>query len=127
MSPADCGALTLPTSSLYSVDSQRAEILAAILTSLSTCLVWCRYLDHLVKELHEANYELKVSVYKPYHGTVIGKSGITVNKIKEATGVRIDIPKSGEASELITLTGPKDKCEEARKLILEIQVRLLWF
>eukprot|EP00038_Savillea_parva_P021545 m.35258 g.35258 ORF g.35258 m.35258 type:complete len:1290 (+) comp5260_c0_seq1:88-3957(+) len=79
------------------------------------------YLDELVVQLREANHVMEVTVYKPYHGTVIGKAGVTVNKIKEETGVRIDIPGPGNASDLITLTGPKAKCEEARKRILKIQ------
>ena len=46
---------------------------------------------------------------------MIGKAGATVNKIKEDTKTRIDIPAANDPSDVITVTGVRAMCEEARK------------
>jgi polyribonucleotide nucleotidyltransferase len=46
---------------------------------------------------------------------VIGKAGATINKIKEETNTRIDVPSNNDPSDVITVTGVRAKCEEARK------------
>lgn len=80
--------------------------------------------DHLKKmavDLVAANFRLQVPVLKRFHGNIIGKGGSIVTKIKEETGCTIDIPSGQSESNIIIVTGYKEKCEKARKMILKIE------
>ena len=80
--------------------------------------------DHLKKisrDIVDANFRLQVPVLKKFHGNIIGKGGSIITKIKEETGCTIDIPSGSSESNIIVITGYKDKCEVARKNILKIE------
>lgn len=70
--------------------------------------------NELVKEA-----EHQVRVPKEQHKFLIGKAGIVLKELQEKTCTSIQVPKSDLASELITITGPKDGIEQA---IHEIQI-----
>lgn len=84
----------------------------------------CRYLQKLAKELSETNYQLKVSVFRRVHKYIIGKGGANINKIREETNTKIDLPSEGQNSDEITITGRKENCEKAKDRIQKIQNEL---
>ncbi|ROT68907.1 Vigilin [Penaeus vannamei] len=61
---------------------------------------------------------------RPFHKFVIGKAGSNINKIREETGTRIDLPSEGQNSDEIIITGKKENCEKARERIQKIQDEL---
>jgi len=79
----------------------------------------------LVSELVASSYRLDVPVMKRFHGTIIGKAGATIKKIKEETDTQIDIPAENSNSDIIVVTGYKQKAEKAREMILKIQSELV--
>lgn len=58
-----------------------------------------------VQKVLDDNYTLTVPVFKLFHNQIIGKGGVTIKKIREATKVRIDFPDAHDASDEITVTG----------------------
>lgn len=83
-----------------------------------------KYLVKLVKELNENNYVLDVPIFKQFHKFVIGKGGVNIRKIREATQTKIDLPAEGEKSDVITITGKKENVEKAKTMIQKIQNEL---
>jgi len=73
------------------------------------------------KELLESNYQVKVHIFKQFHKFIIGKSGATINQIRQETNTKIDLPESGSDSDMITITGKKADVEKARDEIQKIQ------
>jgi len=80
-----------------------------------------RHLQKMVKDLLESSYQVKVSVFRQFHKFVIGKAGANINKIREETSTRIDLPSEGSNSDEITITGKMENCELAKKRIEKIQ------
>lgn len=79
------------------------------------------YLKKLVSELVVSSYRLEVPIFKRFHGNIIGKNGAIIKGIKEETGTTIDIPAENSSSDVIVITGHKDKVHLARDKILKIQ------
>lgn len=50
----------------------------------------------LTKELELSNYQGSVSIFKDYYKHIIGKSGANINKIREETQTRIELPSGGD-------------------------------
>ncbi|XP_037797231.1 vigilin-like [Penaeus monodon] len=82
------------------------------------------FLKRMLRELLESNYQVKVSIFRQFHKFVIGKAGSNINKIREETGTRIDLPSEGQNSDEIIITGKKENCEKARERIQKIQDEL---
>lgn len=64
--------------------------------------------------------ETSVEVQVPYqkYGLIIGPKGATLIKLQEATGTRIDVPKSDEGSgKPVIVTGPKEGCDRCKRAI----------
>lgn len=70
------------------------------------------------------NHQLEVPIFRMFHGTIIGKSGATIAKIKQETNTRIDVPPQGAETDVITVTGLKADCEAARDRLLAVQAEL---
>ena len=60
-------------------------------------------------------------IYKQFHKFVIGKGGQNIRKIRDETETRIDLPDSGSDSDMITITGRKEKVALAQERIQKIQ------
>jgi transcription antitermination factor NusA-like protein len=84
-----------------------------------------KFMHSLAQELVINNYVLNVPVLKKFHKNVIGKGGSTINKIKEETDTRIEIPTEMSDSDLIQITGKKKNVEKAKAQILAIQSELV--
>jgi len=65
------------------------------------------------------SFTLEVPIKKQFHRFIIGQKGVYVNKIKEATGVRLIFPAAqDEEADTITIIGKESSCQEARDKIL---------
>ncbi|XP_033116726.1 vigilin-like [Anneissia japonica] len=84
-----------------------------------------KYLQQMVADHAAKNFRLDVPVYKKFHKNIIGKGGNTINKIKEVTGTRIEIPTENSDSDVIVVIGTKQNAEKARDMILVIQKELV--
>ncbi|XP_066966353.1 vigilin [Macrobrachium rosenbergii] len=82
------------------------------------------FLKRMLRDLLESNYQIKVSIFRQFHKFVIGKGGANINKIREETNTRIDLPSEGQNSDEIIITGKKENCEKARDRIQKIQEEL---
>lgn len=82
------------------------------------------FLKKLATDLVASNFRLEVPIFKKFHGNVIGRNGANIKKIKEETLCSIDIPTENANSDIITITGYKEQCEKARKMILAVQSEL---
>ncbi|KAF1995369.1 hypothetical protein P154DRAFT_347671 [Amniculicola lignicola CBS 123094] len=51
---------------------------------------------------------------------IVGPGGSTINSIRRKTGTKVQVPREQAKDEAIEIVGPKEGCEEARKLILDI-------
>ena len=80
-----------------------------------------RTINKMYKDLLEANYQIKVPIFKQFHKFVIGKGGATIRKIRTETDTKVDLPESGSDSDVITITGRKENVEKAQKKIVQIQ------
>lgn len=60
-------------------------------------------------------------VFKKFHGSVIGKGGATLRKIREDTDTKIELPLESSDSDVIRITGRKDNVQKARARILAIE------
>lgn len=83
-----------------------------------------QFLKRMLRDLMESNYQVKVSIYRQFHKFIIGKAGANINKIREETNTRIDLPSEGQNSDEIIITGKKENCEKARERIQKIQDEL---
>lgn len=68
-----------------------------------------------------ANYQEEVRIFKKFHGSVIGKGGATLRKIREETDTKIELPLESSDSDVIKITGRKDNVQKARARILAIE------
>ncbi|KAG8224048.1 hypothetical protein J437_LFUL001125 [Ladona fulva] len=83
-----------------------------------------QYLLKLVKELSENSFKIEVPIYKQFHKFIIGKRGANIQKIRDETQTKIELPAEGVENDVITITGKKENVEEARKRIQKIQNEL---
>jgi polyribonucleotide nucleotidyltransferase len=51
---------------------------------------------------------------------VVGPGGSTINDIRRKTGTKVQVPRDQAKDEAIEIVGPKDGCEQARQMILDI-------
>lgn len=72
-----------------------------------------------------SSYEEKVKIFKEAHSKIIGKGGVQIKKIREETDTKIDLPREGSASDVITITGKKENVQKARNMIEAIQKELV--
>uniref|UniRef100_A0AC35TXN0 Vigilin n=1 Tax=Rhabditophanes sp. KR3021 TaxID=114890 RepID=A0AC35TXN0_9BILA len=73
------------------------------------------------KELLESNYQESVPIFKEFHKHIIGKGGVTINKIRDETTTRIELPIEGSGEEKILVTGKKENVKKAVTLLTNIQ------
>lgn len=74
----------------------------------------------------ENNVQVKFTVPTRSVGRILGKSGSTINDIKDRTGAQIDVDKATDDSSLtnISLKGSKNAIAEAKAAILEISAQV---
>lgn len=77
----------------------------------------------LVKELIESNYQDTVSIFKDYYKHIIGKNGTNINRIREETQTRIELPAQGDGR--ISVIGKKPNVEKAIQQLNKIQNELV--
>jgi transcription antitermination factor NusA-like protein len=79
-------------------------------------------LTKLQKELQESNYQETVSIFKDYYKHIIGKNGSNINKIREETNTRIELPAQGDGR--VTVIGKQANVEKAIAKLNKIQNEL---
>ncbi|KAL5491054.1 hypothetical protein EMCRGX_G016269 [Ephydatia muelleri] len=79
------------------------------------------YLKKLCTELDAASYHEDIKVFKKFHGSIIGKGGANLKKIRDETSTRIIIPSENSDSDMIGVTGRKENVEKARAMIKAIE------
>eukprot|EP00043_Microstomoeca_roanoka_P000947 m.30138 g.30138 ORF g.30138 m.30138 type:complete len:1204 (-) comp10580_c0_seq1:246-3857(-) len=77
-----------------------------------------------VTDIEASNYTDTVHVFRKFHPDVIGKSGETINRIRNDTKTRINVPAADEENDYITIVGYKENVEKAKKAILDIQQKV---
>ena len=73
----------------------------------------------------ESNYRSDVRISKKYYGTIIGKGGGTLRKIKEETSTRIEMPREDSESDTIVIIGRKENVEKAKKKLHDIEKQVV--
>ncbi|KAJ8022002.1 Vigilin [Holothuria leucospilota] len=82
------------------------------------------FLQHMASKLTTENYEEQIPIMKQFHKNIIGRGGATINKIKDETDTRIEIPTENSQSNMITVVGRKENVQKAKSKILAIQDEL---
>lgn len=83
------------------------------------------YLKKLTADLVASNYREEVRVFKKFHGSVIGKGGATLRKIREETDTKIDLPGESSQSDVIVIIGRKENVQKARAKIMDIEKEMV--
>ncbi len=78
-----------------------------------------KYLQQMIKDMQENNYQEEIQIFKEFHRIIIGKQGAFIKKIRDETQTRIDVPAEASDSNVITLTGKKENVLKARKMFEE--------
>jgi hypothetical protein len=78
----------------------------------------------LHKELQESNYQETVPIFKEYYKHIIGKNGVNINKIREETNTRIELPAQGSPDGRLTVIGKQANVEKAIEKLNKIQSEL---
>jgi exosome complex RNA-binding protein Rrp4 len=78
----------------------------------------------LQKELQESNYQENVSIFKEYYKHIIGKGGVNINKIRDETNTRIELPTQGSTDNRLTVIGKQANVEKAIEKLNKIQSEL---
>jgi hypothetical protein len=78
----------------------------------------------LHKELQESNYQETVPIFKEYYKHIIGKNGVNINKIREETNTRIELPAQGSSDNRLTVIGKQANVEKAIEKLNKIQSEL---
>ena len=73
----------------------------------------------------ESNFRADVRISKKFHGTIIGKGGSTLRKIREETTTKIEMPREDSDSDIIMITGRKENVEKAKKKLHEIEKQVV--
>eukprot|EP00731_Ephydatia_muelleri_P015244 Em0008g964a len=84
------------------------------------------YLKKLCTELDAASYHEDIKVFKKFHGSIIGKGGANLKKIRDETSTRIIIPSENSDSDMIGVTGRKENVEKARAMIKAIEKEMVF-
>nr|XP_054769281.1 vigilin-like [Lytechinus pictus] len=108
-----------------------------------------RFLKELTKELVENNFQVSLPIFKKFHKNVIGKGGSTINTaniteaevriptkhhqsmigskgrliraiMEECGGAHIHFPKEGSGSDRVTIRGPKEEVDKAKKQLMDL-------
>jgi transcription antitermination factor NusA-like protein len=80
-----------------------------------------KYLTQLNQEMIVSNYQAEVHIFKQFHKNIIGKGGANIRKIRDETDTKIDLPAERSDSDVITITGKKERVEKAKQMIEAIQ------
>jgi len=78
-----------------------------------------KYMQQLVKDMQESNYQEEMQIVKEFHRIIIGKQGAFIKKIRDDTHTRIEVPSESSDSSSITIIGKRENVQKARKLIEE--------
>jgi rRNA processing protein Krr1/Pno1 len=54
------------------------------------------------------------------YGLIVGPGGSKINQLRKQSGAQINVPKPGAKDEAVEISGPKEGCEKAKDLILEL-------
>lgn len=74
------------------------------------------WVDNYLKQ----NTMVEVAVPREFHRHIIGKSGGTVNKIRETTGCTVRVPADLDGEDVVRIEGEKDKVHLAREELMQI-------
>ncbi|EGD76259.1 hypothetical protein PTSG_00962 [Salpingoeca rosetta] len=77
-----------------------------------------------VRDIEASNYSDTVHVFRKFHPDIIGKGGETINRIRNETNTRINVPAAEEENDYITIVGYKQDVEKAKQAILDIQQKV---
>jgi len=83
-----------------------------------------KYLGQLSQEMIANNYLVEVHIFKQFHKNIIGKGGANIRRIRDETDTKIDLPAEHSDSDVISITGKKERVEKARQMIEAIQKEL---
>ena len=64
-----------------------------------------KFLKTEIKRIIDSSFVLEVPLFTQFIKFIIGKSGATLNQIKEETDTRINIPKDSTETAIIKITG----------------------
>jgi len=65
--------------------------------------------------------EITIEIPHKHHNSIIGAKGRLIRSImEECGGVLIRFPAEGSVSDKVTIRGPKDDAEKAKKQLLEL-------
>merc|ERR1719437_321576 len=68
----------------------------------------------------EGSITEKLAIPRNLMGRVIGKAGVTIKKIREESGARIDAEDSSEAQGEFKIRGSPEEVEKAKRLLTEV-------
>ncbi|CAG8560746.1 1982_t:CDS:10, partial [Ambispora leptoticha] len=77
-----------------------------------------KYINDLLDEARNFTHTAFFTVPQHLHRHIIGRGGATIQRIRNESGCRIDVPKSND-DETVIVTGSLTGVEEARTLMLE--------
>lgn len=66
-----------------------------------------------------------MKIFKKFHGSIIGKGGATLKRIREDTSTKIDMPKEGTDSDIIIVTGRKENVDKAKRQLQDIEKQMV--
>ncbi|XP_039250831.1 vigilin-like [Styela clava] len=84
-----------------------------------------KYLKKMHEDMVAKNYSIQVPIFKQFHKNIIGKGGANIRKIREETNTQIELPTENSENEVIKITGRKEDCEKARKMIRDIEKQMI--
>lgn len=82
------------------------------------------YLTKLNKEFIESSYQETAPIFKEFLKRIIGKGGVTINKIREETSTQIDLPLDSSPTGKVVVTGKKENVKKAIEMLTKIQEEL---
>jgi polyribonucleotide nucleotidyltransferase len=65
-----------------------------------------------------------VKISRKFHGSIIGKGGANLKRIRDDTSTKIDMPKGSEGSDTIVITGRRENVDKAKRQLLEIEKQM---
>ena len=66
-------------------------------------------------------------MFKNFHGSIVGRGGSTLRKIREDTDTKIELPSEASDSDVIAIIGRKENVLKARARILAIEKEMVQF
>jgi len=82
------------------------------------------YLQKLAQELEVNNQTAEVNIFKQYYRDVIGRNGANLQKIRDETDTRMELPSESNDAYVVLITGTKDNVEKARQMLEASQTAL---